>query len=106
VYIHDIHELEAATQPGDIIGSTGGGSIAYFIQDRTIVNLDGLMNSVEYYNLSQEFHQNEYFAEIGMQYVYASYNIITLSEPYVIIFENHVEPVGLIGETTLFRYTP
>ncbi len=34
------------TEPGSLIGSTGGGVLGYFTQGRTIVNLDGLINRV------------------------------------------------------------
>ncbi len=44
-YVDEVHFIESATQPGSLIGMTGGGTTAYFINDRTIVNMDGLINS-------------------------------------------------------------
>ncbi|MEP6896538.1 MAG: hypothetical protein ABI986_13100, partial [Chloroflexota bacterium] len=43
--------LEAHTQPGSIIGMTGGGNAGYFIHDRTVINMDGLINSYQYFQL-------------------------------------------------------
>ncbi|MBI2332763.1 MAG: hypothetical protein HYU84_11505, partial [Chloroflexi bacterium] len=43
--------LEANTAPGEVIGRTGGGNVGYFIKDRTIVNMDGLINSYEYFQI-------------------------------------------------------
>jgi hypothetical protein len=99
-------ELEAATQPGDVIGSSGGGIIAYFIQDRTIVNLDGLMNSVEYFTGLRVFKTEEYYKKINMKYVYANEYVIISGEPYIIIFEDHLEKLGKVGGSMLFRYLP
>ncbi len=42
--------VEDQTEPGSVIGTPGGGSLSYFITDRVIVNLDGLMNSKEYFD--------------------------------------------------------
>jgi hypothetical protein len=37
--------LEKHTEPGSIIGMTGGGNAGYFIKDRTVVNMDGLITA-------------------------------------------------------------
>ena len=63
---------KGATEPGSLIGSTGGGVIAYFIQDRTVMNLDGLMNSVEYFRLMQDRRASEYLDRVGLKYVYGN----------------------------------
>jgi len=59
--------LEKHTEPGSIIGVTGGGNAGYFISDRTIINMDGLINSYEYFHLLQQRKSGEYLAEIGMK---------------------------------------
>ncbi len=51
LYLAGVEAVENETPPGSIIGSTGGGVVAYFIKDRTIINLDGLMNSTTYFSL-------------------------------------------------------
>ena len=45
--------LEEHTEPGSIIGITGGGNIGYFIHDRTVTNMDGLINSYPYFQALQ-----------------------------------------------------
>lgn len=64
--------LEEKTEPGAMIGSTGGGVIAYFIRDRTIINMDGLMNSYEYFQLMETRQAYKYYNKIGLDYVYAN----------------------------------
>jgi hypothetical protein len=48
-FLNETREVESFTEPGSKIGMTGGGLVGYFIEDRTVVNLDGLINSVEYF---------------------------------------------------------
>jgi hypothetical protein len=105
-YLLGIKELEKVTEPGSIIGSTGGGVIAYFIQDRTIVNMDGLMNSTEYFQLMEKHDASSYFNRIKLNYVYANPVIIDLSEPYIWLIKDQLTPLGAYGGSTLFRYTP
>jgi len=52
-YITDARQLESLTEPGSLIGMTGSGADGYFVAGRTIVNLDGLVNSLEYFHLLQ-----------------------------------------------------
>ncbi len=42
-YVSQLPFLESHTRPGDLIGISGGGNIAYFIHDRTVINMDGLI---------------------------------------------------------------
>jgi hypothetical protein len=104
-YLIGVTELEHATEPGSIIGSTGGGVIAYFVHDRTIVNMDGLMNSDEYFQLMKTRQASQYFDRIKLKYVYANPVIINLSEPYVWLIRDQLTPMGVYGGSTLFRYT-
>jgi len=105
-YLEGVHALEEATEPGSLIGSTGGGIIAYFIDDRTIVNLDGLINSYEYFELVQAGRGGEYLDRIGLDYVYGAYYIVTYSEPYIYIFEDRLKYLGDIAWSAFYRYTP
>ena len=105
-YLKGITDLEKATEPGAIIGSTGGGVIAYFVHDRTIVNMDGLMNSNEYFQLMKSHDASQYFNRIKLSYVYANAVVINLSEPYVWLIKDQLTPIGVYGGSTLFRYTP
>jgi hypothetical protein len=104
-YLRDTRALEESTQPGDRIGFTGGGTTAYFIQGRTIVNLDGLMNTYEYYEQLKNWQAVEYLDKIGLQYVVAREYVITKSEPYT-QFEGRLEEIKHIGENTFYRWLP
>ena len=70
------------TQPGDIIGMTGGGLEAYFIPDRTFINLDGLINSADYFYHLQEGTVAAYLTELEADYIYGSPLILLDSDPY------------------------
>ncbi len=54
--------LEKHTEPGSMIGMTGGGNAGYFIADRTVVNMDGLINSYEYFQLLKDRQAGAYLA--------------------------------------------
>ena len=103
-YLGPIQLLEQATEPGAVIGSTGGGNIAYFIQDRTIVNLDGLMNSVEYFESMKDGTAAAFLDRLGMDYVYANAYMVTKSEPYDSIFSGRVVELDYFANATLFKY--
>ena len=105
-YLGGIEDLENQTEPGAVIGSTGGGVIGYFIKGRTIVNMDGLMNSVEYFELMQAHKSYLYFKKIGLDYVYANSAMIDQSEPYIWMVKDQVTPIGNFSGSTLYRYTP
>lgn len=102
-YRSGIDQLEEATEPGSIIGSSGGGIIAYFVKDRTIVNLDGLMNTTEYFHMLQEGTASQYLDRIGMQYVYSGSTVITDSDPYF-QFSGRLEKIRDFPGITLFRW--
>ncbi len=74
--------IEQHTEPGALIGMTGGGNIGYYVQDRTIMNMDGLINSNEYFQLLQENRGGEFYRKVGLDYIFASKFIITNSSPY------------------------
>ncbi|MCJ7625891.1 MAG: hypothetical protein MUO76_20555 [Anaerolineaceae bacterium] len=106
LYLQAARDLEAATEPGDVIGSTGGGSIGYFVKDRTIVNLDGLINSYQYFQLLKSGDANSYLDEIGLDYVYANYIVLEKSEPYTQIFKDRLKYLDFVGGSSLLRYLP
>jgi hypothetical protein len=105
-YLVGIHALEDSTEPGSLIGSTGGGVIGYFIKDRTIVNLDGLINSPEYFSLLKIGHGAVFLDRMGLDYVFGSETVLTQSDPYSEIFANHLLKVDYKSEGTLYRYIP
>lgn len=105
-YLGGAYALEQYTEPGSIIGTTGGGIVAYFIKDRTIINLDGLINSNDYFQRMRRGKTTEYFDKIGLDYVYGNIYMITQSDPYARMFSDRVELIGTVEGASLFRYKP
>lgn len=105
-YWKETKYVEDHSKPGDIIGMTGGGVIAYFIEDRTIVNLDGLINGSEYYEQLQNAQANQYLDTIGLDYVYAAEPMILDSDPYGWIFTGRLTFIQENGDFNFYRYNP
>ena len=96
--------LENNTEPGSLIGMTGGGNVGYFIRDRTIVNMDGLINSNEYFESLQAGQAGEYLINIGLDYVFANPSILD-HQPYDGQFNAYLESVNVnYGGKILLRY--
>jgi hypothetical protein len=83
--------LQSHTAEGDIIGMTGSGTTGYFIRGRTIVNLDGLINSPEYFASVKAGTAAEFLNDLGMDYVYGSPKLIEDSVLYSSMFSGHIE---------------
>jgi len=96
--------LEEHTSPGSVIGMTGGGVIAYFIEDRTLVNLDGLINGSEYYEQLKSAQAYQYLDKIKLDYVYAPQAMILESDPYGWIFDGRLVMLEKHGDFELYRY--
>ncbi len=103
-YLEETELIQRNTAPGTVIGMTGGGVTAYFIQDRTVVNLDGLINGKEYFEQLKNGNADKYFARIGMTYVYGAYSMLLDSDPYRWVLAGHLLPIQQFGENTLYRY--
>jgi hypothetical protein len=106
-YLAEIRDVEFHTLPKTKIGMTGGGMVAYFIQDRTVVNLDGLINSPEYFNAMKSGKATMFLDAIPLNYVYGKPYVLLESDPYDEIFANRLEEIGFIRgyeNFTLFRY--
>jgi len=96
--------LEEHTEPGSLIGLTGGGNVGYFIHDRTIVNMDGLINSYAYFQALQTRQGGEYLQNIGLDYVLAN-PVILDQQPYKGQFNEYLEPLGVYyGGKQLMHY--
>lgn len=95
-YLQKTHWLEERTEAGALIGMTGAGSTGYFIQNRSIFNLDGLINSKEYFVLLQSNQAGDYLDSIGLDYILANQRIILESDPYQknFIFLNMMDEMG------------
>ncbi len=98
--------LEVYTEPGSLIGITGGGYEAYFIEERTIVNLDGLINSKVYFDLMKSGEAAQYFDKIGLDYVFGRPGMLLGSDPYWWFFGDRLEPIDDTLSFVLFRYLP
>jgi hypothetical protein len=90
-YLERARFLEDNTEPGSLIGMTGSGSSGYFVKDRTVVNLDGLISSVEYFIHLQNSTADEYLESIGLDYVFGNAYILQNSNPYQWNFDNRLE---------------
>lgn len=71
-YLDSVRFLEENTPPGSMIGMTGGGNVGYYIKDRIIVNMDGLINSPAYFEALKAGQANDYLDHIGLDYVFAN----------------------------------
>ena len=93
-YMEILAVVEENTEAGSLIGMTGGGNMGYFIADRTIVNMDGLINSHEYFLAHKDGRGGEFLAEMGMDYVFV--NPFLLADiPYKGEFEGRLgEPIA------------
>ena len=80
-YLDSVRFLEQHTPPGSMIGMTGGGNVGYYIQGRTIVNMDGLINSPAYFEALQAGQADTYLAGIGLDYIFANPGILA-AVPY------------------------
>lgn len=96
--------LEEYTAPGSIIGMTGGGNVGYFIQDRIIINMDGLINSYPYFQALRAHRAGAYLEQIGLDYVLANPTILD-QQPYKGQFNEYMDPLDIsYGGKRLMRY--
>ena len=103
-YMDIVPLLEEHTEPGSIIGLTGGGNVGYFIHDRTIVNMDGLINSYAYFEALQSRSGGEYLQNLGLDYVLAN-PVILDQQPYKGQFSEYLEPLRVYyGGKQLMHY--
>jgi hypothetical protein len=103
-YMDIVPLLEENTEPGSIIGLTGGGNVGYFIHDRTIINMDGLINSYPYFQALQAHQGGEYLYSIGLDYVLAN-PVILDQQPYKGQFNAYLEPLRVYyGGKQLMQY--
>ncbi len=99
-YMEVLPFLEENTPPGSIIGMTGGGNAGYFIHDRTIVNMDGLINSYDYFRAFQNGDAPQFLRERGMTIVFANTRLLGLP-PYFGQFDPYLESYAVYGGKSL-----
>lgn len=95
-YMEVLEYLEENTPPGSIIGMTGGGNVGYFIHDRTIVNMDGLINSYEYFNALQYGEAPIFLYERGITIIFANPQLLEVP-PYYGQFGPYLERYSSYG---------
>jgi hypothetical protein len=108
-YLKEIKEVENFTERGSKIGMTGGGLVGYFIQDRTVVNLDGLINSNEYFSAMKAGTAKSFLDAIPLDYVYGQSYMLEESDPYKDILGGRLVKIGIIrgyDNFTLYHYEP
>ncbi|MEX1248972.1 MAG: hypothetical protein WEA61_10875 [Anaerolineales bacterium] len=110
-YIHRARWLEANTEEGARVAITGAGNLAYFSRGRIIVNMDGLMNTVDYLEAMKAGAGAEYLADLGVNYIFGNEYILTETNPYAPMLAGHLEPYALytFGEDRqlpLWRFVP
>ncbi|MBK8784214.1 MAG: hypothetical protein IPO22_21020 [Anaerolineales bacterium] len=96
-----LYFLEANTPPGAIIGMTGGGNVGYFINERTIINMDGLINSSEYFHTMQAGDAPVYLGERGMTVIFANAKMLS-TPPFFDQFGPYLERYAEYGGKALF----
>ncbi len=99
-YMEVLPYLEENTPSGAIIGMTGGGNVGYFIQDRTIVNMDGLINSYDYFQALKAGNAPEYLRNHKMQIIFASSNLLEYP-PYYGQFTPYLSAYNVYGGKSL-----
>jgi hypothetical protein len=103
--LSEVEFLETHTPPGSLIGITGGGTVAYFIRERSIVNLDGLVNSPEYFELMRNNRGAELLDKIGLDYVYGRDYKLLNSAPYQTMFAGRLRLLEQLSSVRfLYQY--
>ena len=104
-YLSQLPFLESNTKPGDLIGVSGGGDIAYFIHNRTIINMDGLINSYPYYLAMKNGAGADYLYREGMRYIFANPDILK-APPYSGQYAGRLTIVADYGDKDLLKLYP
>jgi len=103
-YMEILVVVEENTEAGSIIGMTGGGNLGYLIKDRTIVNMDGLINSYDYFLLHREGRGDEHFAAMGMDYVFVNPALL-MDMPYLGEYEDRLgEPIANYRKKAVVKF--
>lgn len=96
--------LQENTEPGSVIGMTGSGMAGYFIEDRLVINLDGLINGVEYYEALRAGTIDQYLEALQIDYLYGNSYILQESEPYAAPLNPHLDSISDFQNIVLYRY--
>ena len=89
-YMDVLPFLESNTREGEIIGMTGGGNVGYFIRNRVIVNMDGLISSTDYFEALKARRAAAYLSGRGVRVVFVNPGLLALA-PYGGQFDGYLE---------------
>jgi hypothetical protein len=103
-YMDSAAFLEQNTPPGSLIGMTGGGNVGYYISGRTIINMDGLINSPAYFEALKKQAGSRYMESIGLDYIFANRTILA-GTPYYGQYKTG-QRLGRFGGKVLIKFTP
>ena len=95
--------IERYTEPGSLVGMTGGGNVGYFIQDRTIINMDGLINSIPYFLAHKAGRGSDFLAAEGMEYIFANPEFLE-AQPYRGQYSGRLEVIDTYGGKAIMRF--
>ena len=84
---------------------TGGGNVGYFIQGRTIVNMDGLINSYAYFQANKARQGSDYLYNIGLNYIFANPDFLE-GQPYRGQYTDRLEILDSYGGKDIMRFLP
>jgi hypothetical protein len=84
---------------------TGGGNVGYLMPGRTIVNMDGLINSYEYFEALQAGTGADYLYDTGLRYVFANPTLLA-ANPYRGQYSDRLEVLVDWGGKDLLRLLP
>ncbi len=104
-YTDVIPFLEKSTVKGAVIGMTGGGNIGYLMPSRTVVNMDGLINSEAYFLALQSGSGADFLYDTGTRYVFANPSLLDFN-PYHGQFAGRLRLLVNWGGKDLLRLLP
>jgi len=98
--------IETYTEPGSLVGMTGGGNVGYFIQERTIVNMDGLINSYPYFQANKARQGSDYLYDVvGLDYIFANPDFLAI-QPYRGQYTGRLDIIDYYGGKAIMRFLP
>jgi hypothetical protein len=97
--------IEKYTEPGSLVGMTGGGNVGYFIRGRTIVNMDGLISSYSYFQANKAYRGSDYLYEMGLDYIFANPTFLEV-QPYRGQYTDRLEIIDYYGGKAIMRFLP
>jgi hypothetical protein len=109
VYLKQSRWLEGHTEAGSIIAIANACALGYFTRDRAIVNMDGVINSMEYLKNLQYGMGADHLASNGVDYVFGNPAFVEGKPPYRDMLEGKLEVEARLedgDDLTLWRFTP